>query len=380
MWRCRAERSRPGSTSAPVSAAMAPIEVRIARSSPRARTTVMPVGSPSRRGHGDTSTPRAATSSSTCEPKWSRPTAATSAVERPSRAAPQAVIEAEPPIVSTARSTSCSRWPNSGTGSPPTSSRSGLQSPTTSRSNAAGGGIYATISSSSSSRRRASPFRNARRALGVHADGLLPDRAAGDEPGRAARQRDPELADERLVVDPGREQRPGRPERIGERLAAGDVTRVLELEEAGAAGLGEERPVPDQVGAASGEGRGVLVVGPVDQHLDDEQQVGGGAVGGGRADQRGVRAVGVLAVGPQAHEELRRRPAQPADAGRPDIGQELRRPQPAGCGDAPLRSSDTRRPVRAGKRAAARARGGGRSRDRAARRARAGRAPGRGRA
>src|SRR5439155_24475387 len=109
----------------------------------------------------------------------------------------------------------------------------------------------------------------------VHADGLLPIRPAGEEPRRAGRQRDPELADERLVVDARREQRPWRPERVGERLAAGGVARVLELEESGAAGLGEERPVPDQAGPAGGEGRGILVVGPVDQHLDDEEQMGG---------------------------------------------------------------------------------------------------------
>ena len=340
----------------------------------------MPVGSPSRRGHAETSTPRAATSSSTWEPKWSHPTAATSAVERPSRAAPHAVIEAEPPIVSTARSTSCSRWPNSGTGSPPTSSRSGLQSPTTSRSNAARGGIYATISRSSSSRRRASPRRNVRRcSASMPADSFQIDRPAMN-PAAPAASAVSELADERLVVDAGREQRPRCLERLGERLAAGGVARVLELEEAGAARLGEERPVPDQAGAARGEGRGVLVVDPVHQHLDDEQQVGGGAVGGRRADQRrrwrrprprGRRA-GARGASPPSRPAAARRPPRRRAGARPPAGRRARRSSRFARARPEGRCARETR--------AARARGGGRSRGRAARRARAGRAPGRGRA
>ena len=95
----------------------------------------------------------------------------------------------------------------------------------------------------------------------------------------------------------------------------------------------------------------VLVVDPVHQHLDDEQQVGGGAVGGRRADQGGVGTVRVLAIGAQAHEELRRRPAQPPHAGRPDAGQELGRPQAAGRGDRAASLERDQKPGAPGKRA-----------------------------
>ena len=124
---------------------------------------------------------------------------------------------------------------------------------------------------------------------------------------------------------------------------------ILELEVARAALLGEQCPLPDQVGAARGEGRRILVVRRVGQHLDDEQQLGGGAVGRGLADHRGVRALRVLAVGAQADEELGPGAAEPAHAGGPDARQELGARRPPGAATAPLRSSETRRPVRAGK-------------------------------
>src|SRR5438477_119267 len=67
-------------------------------------------------------------------PAGSAPTAALSATRRPSRAAATAVMAAEPPMTSEMPSTSFSCWPKAGVTSPPATSTSGLQSPTTTRS------------------------------------------------------------------------------------------------------------------------------------------------------------------------------------------------------------------------------------------------------
>src|SRR6202046_2088899 len=67
-------------------------------------------------------------------PAGSAPTAATSATRSPSRAAATAVMDADPPTTSDMLGTSFSCWPNSGVTSSPSTSTSGLQSPTTTRS------------------------------------------------------------------------------------------------------------------------------------------------------------------------------------------------------------------------------------------------------
>src|ERR1700722_3411030 len=117
-----------------ISESIAPSAVRMARSPPRDSATVMPVARPSRTATAPTSTPSLASESSMKVPAASRPTAATSATRRPSRAAATAVIEAEPPISRDIRSTSFSCWPKAGVTSSPSTSTSGLQSPITTRS------------------------------------------------------------------------------------------------------------------------------------------------------------------------------------------------------------------------------------------------------
>ena len=80
------------------------------------------------------STPCPASSESMNRPRTSSPTTAASAVRSPSRAAPHAVIELVPPTTSSACSTQDSPCPNCGRTRAPARTRSGLQSPTTSRS------------------------------------------------------------------------------------------------------------------------------------------------------------------------------------------------------------------------------------------------------
>src|ERR1700722_12726506 len=67
-------------------------------------------------------------------PAGSAPPAPTSATRSPSRAAATAVMDADPPTTSDMLGTSFSCWPNSGVTSSPSTSTSGLQSPTTTRS------------------------------------------------------------------------------------------------------------------------------------------------------------------------------------------------------------------------------------------------------
>ncbi len=88
-------------------------------------------------------------------------------------AAPAARIAPEPPSTSSAWSTSCSRWPNLGTMSPPRRTRSAFASPTTSRSISRAGRGRA--------RRRARPATRRRPC------GSSPDRATPTRSGPAAR-------------------------------------------------------------------------------------------------------------------------------------------------------------------------------------------------
>ena len=100
---------------------------------------------------------------------------------------------------------------------------------------------------------------------------------------------------------------------------------------AGAAGLGQLCRAQDEPRACGRERARVLVVQPVDERLDDEQEVVSGAVGDRRADDAAVLTVGVLAIGPQPYEQLGRGAAEAAHSAGSHIGEELRPPQ-AVCG------------------------------------------------
>src|SRR5215213_1057692 len=111
-----------------------PGAVRIARSSSPESTTVTPVAVEMSVTNPSVRTPAPSSASRTNRPNRSSPMTAAIATRRPSFAAPCAKIAPEPPSVSVASSTRCSAWPNAGTTSPPRSTRSGLASPSTSRS------------------------------------------------------------------------------------------------------------------------------------------------------------------------------------------------------------------------------------------------------
>ena len=81
----------------------------------------------------ETSTPRSDNASSCRRPRGSSPTTLTRLQRSPNRAAPAATIAPDPPISKRASSTICSTWPNLGMALP-SNSRSGLQSPRTTRS------------------------------------------------------------------------------------------------------------------------------------------------------------------------------------------------------------------------------------------------------
>src|SRR6266545_5933568 len=134
MCTCRARPSSAAGTSAAVSEPTAPRAVRMARSLPFDRATVIPVGLSPRTATVSVVTPSPASWSSMNWPAASAPTAATSATLRPSRAAATAVIDADPPTTRDMDGTSFSSWPNAGVTSSPRTSTSGLQSPTTTRS------------------------------------------------------------------------------------------------------------------------------------------------------------------------------------------------------------------------------------------------------
>ena len=106
----------------------------MARSRPRDSATVMPVAVCGRMMTALTSTPSRVSWSSMNVPAGSAPTAATSATLSPSRAAATAVIAAEPPTTRPMLPTSFSCWPKAGVTSSPSTSTSGLQSPSTTRS------------------------------------------------------------------------------------------------------------------------------------------------------------------------------------------------------------------------------------------------------
>src|SRR5580704_4690690 len=74
-------------------------------------------------------------------PGRSAPTAATRATRSPSRAAATALIAADPPMTIPMLPTSFSCWPKTGVTSPPRTSTSGLQSPSTTRSTSRGDNI-----------------------------------------------------------------------------------------------------------------------------------------------------------------------------------------------------------------------------------------------
>ena len=88
-----------------VSAAIVPGNVRIARSPGRLRITVIPVLNAGSTTIPLMSTPRSLSASHMNVPNTSSPTIPTNAVRRPSRAAPAAKIPPDPPIVSSAPST-----------------------------------------------------------------------------------------------------------------------------------------------------------------------------------------------------------------------------------------------------------------------------------
>ena len=98
LW--RRSRSMSSSSKDPID----PIAVRIARSSPRARMTLTPVGSGDLR-QPPTSTPLSRSAPSMKSPKKSSPTTPMKAVVNPSRAAPHATIAPDPPMPSVAPST-----------------------------------------------------------------------------------------------------------------------------------------------------------------------------------------------------------------------------------------------------------------------------------
>src|SRR6202161_4731863 len=134
MCTCRARPSSAAGTSPAVSEPTAPRAVRMARSPPLDRATVIPVGVASRTATASVPTPSRAIWSSMNWPAGSSPTAATSATRGRSRAGATALIEAGPPTTSDMLGTSFSCWPNAGVTSSPRTSTSGLQSPTTTRS------------------------------------------------------------------------------------------------------------------------------------------------------------------------------------------------------------------------------------------------------
>ncbi len=93
-----------------------------------------PVRTPGSTATPLTSTPRSDTARSMNAPNWSSPTRPAIAVRRPSRAAAQAMIAPDPPIVSSASSTSVSACPNATCINASDRTRSGLTSPRTRRS------------------------------------------------------------------------------------------------------------------------------------------------------------------------------------------------------------------------------------------------------
>ena len=105
------------------------------------------------------------------------------------------------------------------------------------------------------------------------------------------------------------------------------AARILELQVAGAALLEQDGALPDQLRTAPPVLLLRLVHQPEHQPLDDGQQVVRRAVADHLADDPGVAAVAVLAIGPQADEELGRRPAHPAHTGCAEVGQQAGRMQ-----------------------------------------------------
>ena len=126
--------SNASGTSAAVIAPIVPGNVMVARSPGSTSTVERPVGRLRSTASASVTTPAASSRSRMKAPNRSSPTIPAMAVRRPRRAAPHAVIELDPPTTSSASSTQVSPCPNCGRSEPPASTRSGLQSPATSRS------------------------------------------------------------------------------------------------------------------------------------------------------------------------------------------------------------------------------------------------------
>ena len=301
----RGRRPRPGS------AAIAPGAVRIARSSPRVRATVSPVGTSARitqppridpaLGHGVEHEPAEQVIPDGGDQRG-----------RAGRAGPRRRHDRRRAADRHHRmsSTTFSHCPNSGTTSPPLRIRSGLQSPTTRRSitvsrryRAAGPAVGAPRRPGTPGARRAgmatASFQTERPAMNPEAP------AAGRSAAGRRRCRGRRLPTAAPTAPTGR--------RSPARQAASSPGNSSFRYRAPAV-LGQQRSVADQLGPSGREPPVALVIEPVDQHLDHQQQVVRGTVGRGGPQQRRVVAVRVLAVGAQAQQQLGPGTADTADS------------------------------------------------------------------
>ena len=227
-------------------------------------------------------------------------------------------------------------------------------------------------------RRRATPSRKCRRSAGRAADGLLPQRAPGDEAVRPAVHRR-RGAGRRTPRGRRRPRAPPRDvDRVGHAPAPAALPGYSSLRTFEPHSCRKHRAVDDEVLLAGGELLRALVVEPVGHQLHDAEQVGARAVLERRPHHAGGVAVEVLAVGAQEHHHLRRRrrprAARPRRRGPGSAPTGAARPRPRGRRPRSGRAGRRRARARRGRRwRAATRRGRAASRWRRARPCRRGR-------